>query len=102
MQRVRRARDLVAAHRLGVAMIVALGACIAASLATGTPAKLPGAALHSTVVFHAERTVVLLIAVLFGVAILARSWRGELPIEFSSQGLKYAVEEVKDSTQQGF
>lgn len=52
---------------------------------------LPDVALSSTALFHVERAAALLAVYMFVLVVLVRAWRGELPSEMSSQGIKYAT-----------
>ncbi len=89
-------------RRLGSVLVAMLALALVASLATGTPAKLPGVALGSAVVLHAERTVALFAAVLLVLVVLVRAFQGQLPQELSGRGLKYAdrqtTVEIRDTT----
>jgi hypothetical protein len=72
--------------------IVVTGAAIVAVTATtlaGAPARLPDIALDSTLLFHVERAVALLAGFLVVVVTITRAWAGELPAEFSAQGVRY-------------
>ncbi|HEX6389601.1 MAG TPA: hypothetical protein VFZ89_09145 [Solirubrobacteraceae bacterium] len=70
------------------------------SLVEGRPAQLPGVALGSAVLLHAERTLALVAVTLACMTLLARAAEGRLPIEVSTSGLKYeamATGEVAES-----
>lgn len=88
---------------LGSGVVVILALVFVASLVAGTPAKLPGVALGSAVVLHAERTVALFAAVLLVLVVLVRAFQGQLPQELSGRGgVKYAEREategIRDAT----
>ncbi len=72
-------------------MIVATAAAGATTttLVEGVRAGLPGLALDSDVLFHAERGLALLVVGLAALTVLMRAWRGELPIELSTSGVRY-------------
>jgi hypothetical protein len=61
-----------------------------ASLVAGEPDRLPGAALGSVVVLHAERALGLFAASLLVLLVVVRAFEGELPSELSGRGVKYA------------
>jgi len=86
---------------LGSGVIVILVLALVASLIAGTPEGLPGVALGSAVVLHAERTVALFAAVLLVFVVLVRAFQGQLPQELSGRGVKYAeregTEEIRDA-----
>ena len=63
-----------------------------------TPDPLPAVALGSVVLLHLERALVLLAGFFFVMVVVVRTWRGELPVELSGRGLKYAVQELQEST----
>jgi hypothetical protein len=87
------------------------GAAIAAAVVTaltGAPAELPEIALHSTVLFHLERTVAVLASFLVVLVTVSRAWGGELPAELSTQGVSYgnvstvagsALDDLADTTE---
>ena len=56
----------------------------------GTPARLPDIALQSAVLFHLERLLALGTASMALLLLVASAWRGQLPVEVSTQGIKYA------------
>lgn len=82
----------------GTAAIAGLIGSVAITVVTGTPPTLPDIALSSAVLFHVERAAALLASYIFVLVVLVRAWAGELPIEMSSQGVKYSAERVKDLT----
>jgi hypothetical protein len=84
-------------NRAGVA---AAGGALAAAVVTcvtSLPAPLPAIALGSDVLLHVERGLATLGGYLVLLVVLSRAWNGQLPTEFSTQGLKYA----SDRTFQG-
>jgi hypothetical protein len=85
---------------LGVIVALVVIAAIVGSVLTGAPDTLPSVALDSVVLFHMERAVVAVVVVLVLLRVIERAWVGELPMEFSTTGLKYAVREVRDTTQE--
>jgi hypothetical protein len=82
---------------LAAAAAAALLACIATSLIEGRPRQLPGVALGSTVLLHAERSVALLALTVGALSIVVQAARGRLPIELSTSGLRYEAEAVDDA-----
>lgn len=70
--------------------VAVLVATTVVTIEAGTPARLPDVALSSAVLFHVERTVALLAGSVAVLLIASRAWRGELPLEIGSQGLKYS------------
>jgi hypothetical protein len=79
-----------------VATAVAIGG-ILVSLADGTPAPLPGVALGSTVLLHAERALALFAVVIAALSVILQAARGRLPVEFSTSGLRYEAEAADDA-----
>ena len=67
-----------------------LTAASAVTLMQGTPGALPAVALGSEVLFHLERAAALLAALMVILVMIIRAARGELPVELSTQGLRYA------------
>jgi hypothetical protein len=76
---------------------VVLLACIAVSLIEGRPRHLPGVALGSSVLLHAERSLALLALTVGALSIVGHAARGRLPIELSTAGLRYEAEAVEDA-----
>ena len=72
-------------------------ACIATSLIEARPRQLPGVALGSTVLLHAERSLALLALTVGALSIVVQAARGRLPIELSTSGLRYEAEAVDDA-----
>ena len=72
-------------------------ASIAATLVEGTPRDLPGVALGSPVLLHAERALAVLGVVVAMVSILVQAARGRLPVELSASGLRYEAEAAEDA-----
>lgn len=71
---------------------------MAITAASGAPQALPDVALESIVLFHLERVAAIVASSVFVLVILVRAWRGELPSEVSSQGIKYATTTTADAT----
>jgi hypothetical protein len=72
-------------------------AALVTTLAAGRPRALPDAALDSVVLLHLERLAAWLAVYVLVLVILTRAWRGELPNELSSQGIKYAHSALEDT-----
>ena len=70
---------------------------MAVSVIEGTPRHLPGVALGSAVLLHAERALALLAVTVAAVSILLQAARGRLPIELSTSGLRYEAEAADDA-----
>lgn len=74
----------------GLAILIAVAAAVLVTSLTGTPSRLPDVALASPVLFHIERITALLAGCLLLLVMVTRAWKGDLPSEISTQGLKYA------------
>jgi len=77
---------------LTVAVVGALVACVAITGLEGHPRHLPGVALGSPVLLHAERALALSAVVVAMLSIGVQAARGRLPIELSTSGLRYEAE----------
>ena len=75
-----------------VAVVGALVACVTVTVVEGHPRHLPGVALGSPVLLHAERALALSAVVVAMVSIGVQAARGRLPIELSTSGLRYEAE----------
>ena len=82
---------------LGVSVAVLLLAAICVSVLEGVPRTLPGVALGSPVLLHAERALALLAVTAAALSILVQATRGRLPIELSTSGLRYEAEAADDA-----
>lgn len=80
--------------RIGTLAIVAVAVLVPFWMAT--PEKLPGVALGSEALLHVERTLAMLVALLFLLVVAVRGWRGQLPKALSGRGIEY--EEVVRTT----
>jgi hypothetical protein len=79
-------------HALGiVAIAMAVGATLV-SVFEGRPMQLPGVALGSTLLLHAERALALFAVLIAASSVVLQAARGRLPIEFSTSGLRYEAE----------
>ena len=67
------------------------------SLIEGTPHQLPGVALGSPVLLHAQRALALLAVTAAALTILVQATRGRLPIELTTRGLRYEAEAADDA-----
>jgi hypothetical protein len=74
----------------GTAAVAIVG--LVASILEGTPAHLPGVALGSPILLHAERALALLAVTVAAASIVVQAARGRLPIELSTSGLRYEAE----------
>jgi len=77
---------------LALAVVAGLAACVVVTLIEGTPSQLPGVALGSPVLLHAERVLALLAVVVALLSIGVQAARGRLPVELSTSGLRYEAE----------
>ena len=77
---------------LAAAVFGALLACIAVTLIEGRPRQLPGVALGSAVLLHAERALALMAVIVATLSIGVQAARGRLPVELSTSGLRYEAE----------
>ena len=82
---------------LGAGVAVLLVAAICVSVIEGTPRALPGVALGSPVLLHAERVLALVGVVIAALSVLAQAARGRLPVELSTSGLRYEAEAADDA-----
>ena len=82
---------------LAAAAAALLLACIATSLIEGRPRRLPGVALGSAVLLHAERSLALVAVTVAALSIVGQAARGRLPIELSTSGLRYEAEAADDA-----
>jgi hypothetical protein len=69
---------------------------IAITVVEGTPSQLPGVALGSPVLLHAERTLALVVTAVATLSVVVRAARGRLPIELSTTGLRYESDTAED------
>jgi hypothetical protein len=76
--------------RFGPPLLLLVAGAIAVSLAERAPDGLPGVALGSTVLLHAERAAALFAIVVGVVSVLREATRGRLPTQLSTSGLGYA------------
>lgn len=81
---------------VAAAVVLAAGA-LCVSLVEGAPDRLPGVALGSAVLLHAERALALVAVVVAAVSVLARAARGRLPVELSTSGLRYEADAADDT-----
>ena len=80
-------------NRPALAGTIALAVvALVASLVEGTPAHLPGVALGSPILLHAERTLALLAVTAAAASVVVQAARGRLPIELSTSGQRYEAE----------
>jgi hypothetical protein len=79
-------------HVLAIAALAALAVCVTVTLIEGRPRHLPGVALGSPVLLHAERALALFAVTVAMLSIGLHAARGRLPIELSTSGLRYEAE----------
>jgi len=82
---------------LGAGVAVLLIAAICVSVLEGTPRTLPGVALGSPMLLHAERVLALVGVVIAALSVLAQAVRGRLPVELSTSGLRYEADAAEDA-----
>ena len=84
-------------RRLLAVAVLAVVACVVVTLTEGRPDQLPGVALGSAVLLHAERALALLAVIVATLSIGVHAARGRLPIELSTSGLRYEAEAADDA-----
>ena len=77
---------------LAIAALAALAVCVTVTLIEGRPRHLPGVALGSPVLLHAERALALFAVTVAMLSVGVQAARGRLPIELSTSGLRYEAE----------
>jgi hypothetical protein len=77
-----------------VAVVIAT---VTVSVIEGAPHRLPGVALGSAILLHAERALALLAVTAAALSIPVQATRGRLPIELSTSGLRYEAEAADDA-----
>lgn len=82
---------------LAAVVLAAIVACVVATLIEGRPRQLPGVALGSAVLLHAERALALLVVSVATLSIGVQAARGRLPVELSTSGLRYEAEAADDA-----
>lgn len=76
---------------LAATVAVAIVALVV-TIIEGMPARLPGVALGSPILLHAERALALLAVAAATASIVVQAARGRVPIELSTSGLRYEAE----------
>jgi hypothetical protein len=84
-------------RRLSVAVAALALAALAVTLLEGTPGRVPGIALGSRVLLHAERAIALFAVAIATLTVLAQASRGRLPTDLSTSGLRYEAEAADDA-----
>lgn len=84
-------------HLLATGAFVLALASVAVTVVQGAPYRLPGVALSSPVLLHAERALALIGVVIAAASILVQAARGHLPVELSTSGLRYEAEAAEDA-----
>jgi hypothetical protein len=82
---------------LGVSVAMLLLAAICVSVLEGVPRTLPGVALGSPVLLHAERALARVAVVIAAASVLVQAGRGRLPVELSTTVLRYEAEAADDA-----
>jgi len=62
------------------------------TIVEGTPGQVPGVALGSTILLHAERALALFAVTVAAASVVVQAARGRLPVELSTSGLRYEAE----------
>jgi hypothetical protein len=70
---------------------------VSVSLGEGTPHALPGVALGSPILLHAEPALALVAIVIAALSVLGQATRGRLPIELSTSRIRYEAEAADDA-----
>lgn len=81
----------VSRRALAATVAVAIVALVV-TIIEGMPARLPGVALGSPILLHAERALALLAVAAATASIVVQAARGRVPIELSTSGLRYEAE----------
>ncbi len=81
-----------AGRRLALLLAAIIVAAVLVTLVEGTPSRLPGVALGSTVLLHAERAGAMVAIVVALASMLTQAARGRLPTQLSTAGLAYEAE----------
>jgi hypothetical protein len=79
-------------------LALVLAAAVTTSLAEGAPRRLPGVALGSPVLLHAERATPLARLALAVATVLVRASRGEVPTQLSASGVTYEATMAQEVT----
>ena len=72
--------------------VAATTVTVLVTIVEGTPGQLPGVALGSTILLHAERVLALLAVAVAAASVVVQAARGRLPVELSTSGLRYEAE----------
>jgi len=84
--------------RLALALTTAIVAALIVSVVQGAPTQLPGIALGSAVLLHAERAAAMFAIVVAVTSVLNEAAQGRLPTQLSTTGLAYAPQDANVST----
>lgn len=82
---------------LAVCALALLVASTVVTVLAGTPTQLPGLALGSVVLLHAERVLALVAVSVAVLTVVVRAGSGRLPVELSTSGLRYEAEAADDT-----
>ena len=81
-----------AGGRLALLLAAVITGAVIVTLVEGAPSRLPGVALGSPVLLHAERAGAIVAIVVALASILTQAARGRLPTQLSTAGLAYEAE----------
>lgn len=81
-----------AGRRLALLLAAVILGAVVVTLVEGAPSRLPGVALGSPVLLHAERAGAIAEIVVALASILTQAARGRLPTQLSTAGLAYEAE----------
>ncbi len=82
-------------HPYAYAVAGFVAVAVMLTLIAGTPQSVPEVALGSSVLFHVERGLLILLPAFLVFVVLIRAWNGELPNEISREGFKYPTIDPK-------
>ena len=85
-------------RRIALRLSALIGVAVAVTLIEGAPVRLPGVALGSTVLLHAERAAALFAIGVAIISVLAQARKGRLPTQPSTSGIAYEAEHTRETT----
>ncbi len=85
------------ARRLALLLATIVALAVVVTLIEGTPTRLPGVALGSSVLLHVERVAALFAIAVAILSVLTQATRGRLPTQLSTGGLAYEADAAGDT-----
>ena len=79
------------ARRLALLLAAIVALAVVVTLIEGTPTRLPGVALGSSVLLHVERVAALFAIAVAILSVLTQATRGRLPTQLSTGPLRRAI-----------